>query len=137
MGLVVVVVAHHAEPHPLNRSVAGRDAQRDGVVGGLLIAPQKQAIVALLDANPGAGHVDVAQSGHVAFLHAAHIELDGGNALRTDDTLGQRVASPHQLFGGHRLQAQTSLFQAPLGVVGVVVPLPDGFEGGGRIVEVV
>ena len=81
--------------------------------------------MALLDANPGAGHVDVAQSGHVAFLHTPDIELDGDRAGRSDDTLGQRVASPHQLFGRHRLQAQTSLFQAPHLVIGIMVPLPD------------
>ena len=96
-----------------------------------------QARVILGDTYPRTGHIDIAQSGDVAILHTPDIELDSDRAGRSDDTLGQRVASPHQLFGGLRLQPQAAVLQAPLGVVGIVVPLPDGFEGGGRIVEVV
>lgn len=79
----------------------------------------------LLDTNPRAGHVDIAQSGNVTFLHAPDIQFDSGYTLRTDDSLGQRVASPHQLLGRHGLQTQSAVCQTPFLIIRVVVPLPD------------
>ena len=124
MRLIIVEVAYHTKPYLLQRCVAGGDAQSDGVVGSLLKAAQEQAIVTLLDTNPRAGHVDIAQSGNVTFLHAPDIQFDSGNTLRTDGTLGQCITSPHQLFGRHGLQTQSAVCQTPFRIIRVVVPLP-------------
>ena len=121
LGLVFVVFATRAQPYFLLGQTNGLV---DGVVGGLFKPAQGQVLAVLHDASPGAGHVDVAQSGHVAVLHALYRKLYGGYRRGADDALGQRVACPHQLVGRHRVQPQLTAFEGPHLLLGVVVPLP-------------
>ena len=126
----MVEVANHAQPHlPVGKWCCQRHVNR--IVGALFKAAQHR-LGALLgrfhDAHPRARHVDVSQSGHVAGFHAIGEEFHRHHRLRTDGSLCERVASPHELFGRHTLQAQSSVFQAPHLLFGVVVPLPHRFQ---------
>ena len=98
MGTIVVVVAHHAEVE----SVAFKGCV-NGIVGSLLEAAEDGLLAILDDTNPRTRHIDITQTSHIAVFHTLGIEFDSGNRSRTDDPLGQGVASPHQLFGRHRL----------------------------------
>ena len=87
-----------------------------------------QSRTILGDAYPRTGNVDVAQSGYITILHTSDIEFYGCDRRRTDDALGQRVAGPHQLLGRHGIQVQSTFFEAPHLILGVVVPLPDATQ---------
>ena len=125
LHLVVVVVADAAEP---DFTVGQTDGHTDGVVGELFEAAEGEGAALLDDADPRARNVDVAESADVAVLHALGVEFDGDDRFRADDALGERVAGPHELFCGLRLYAEATATEAPLLVVGVVVPLPDAAE---------
>ena len=120
MGTIVVVVAYHPKPQ-----LVGGDQGINSVVDSLFEAAENRLLSILDDANPGAGHIDVAQTCDIAVIHTSGIEFNGGDGSGADDALSERVAGPHQLFGRHRLQAQAAVLQCPHLIIGVVVPLPD------------
>ena len=126
VGTIMVIVAYHAKPQFLTFHLPVFHFYR--IVGGLLKAAQNSLFTFLHDANPRTGHIDIAQTSHIAILHSFGIKLDGSDGCRTNDSLSKCVTSPHQLFGRHRLQAQTSVFQTPFAIIWVMVPLPDTTE---------
>ena len=132
LRLVIVVVADAAEP---DFPVRQTDGHADRVVGQLLEAAQEVVCSPFMgggwreaNANPRARHIDVAEARHIASLQALEIKLHGGYALGAYHALRERVARPHQLLGRLCLQAQATAAEAPLRVVGVVVPLPDAAQ---------
>ena len=75
--------------------------------------------------------VERAESGHVAVLHAAHVELDRGRACRPRHALGERVwGQEYVVYHARCGQTQPSgpCLEAPCGVNGVMVPLPMDVE---------
>ena len=92
-----------------------------------IVAHDKTALaVLLMDAYVGIGKLENAESGHASVLQAAQFHLHGAVRSRTLYALGQCVAGTGEALGHRGMQAHVAgtLCERPLGIVGIVVPLP-------------